>query len=236
MRQETASLGTQELLQHVVARFGQGIALASSLSAEDQVVTDMLVGIVEQPRIFTLDTGRLPQETYDAIDATRKKYGIELKVLFPDTGAVERMVAERGVNLFYDSIENRKLCCAVRKVEPLKRELAGLEAWMTGLRREQAATRGQLERIEWDQGNGLIKVNPLIDWTAEDVWQYVRERDVPCNALHDKGYPSIGCAPCTRAIAAGESLRDGRWWWEDPEQKECGLHVQDGKLVRKKNG
>lgn len=232
---QTRSYNGEELLKYVVERFGDKIALASSISAEDQVITDMLVAATKNPRIFTLDTGRLPQETHDTIDATRKKYGITIKVLFPDRELVEEMVNERGMNLFYDSIEDRKRCCFVRKVEPLRRELSKLDAWITGLRREQASTRGELERVEWDEGNGLLKINPLADWTTEQVWDYIRSRDIPYNPLHDQGYPSIGCAPCTRAIAEGQDIRDGRWWWETPEQKECGLHVKGGRVVRKKS-
>ena len=184
--------------------------------------------------IFTLDTGRLPQETHDALDATRKRYGITIDVLVPDRAELEAMVREHGSNLFYASIENRKRCCHVRKVAPLRRKLGQLDAWICGLRREQAATRTAIERVEWDEANGLVKLNPLADWTTEQVWDYIRRYDVPSNPLHARGYPSIGCSPCTRAVAPGEDIRAGRWWWETPEQKECGLHVVDGKLVRKK--
>ena len=234
LAKEAAHLPPEELLAVVLKRFGDRIALASSMGAEDQVITDMLSRGTDRPRIFTLDTGRLPQETYDVIEATRRKYGISIKLLFPDRDAVEAMAAESGPNLFYDSVEARRRCCHVRKVDPLKRELSTLDAWITGLRREQSVTREQVARIEWDQANGLVKVNPLTDWSADDVWKYIREHDVPYNALHDAGYPSIGCAPCTRAVGEGEDARAGRWWWEDPEQKECGLHLVDGKMVRAK--
>jgi phosphoadenosine phosphosulfate reductase len=223
----------ERLLAHVVKHFGDRVALASSLGAEDQVLTDMLCRISPQARIFTLDTGRLPQETYDLIDATRKRYGIQIEVLFPDRTDVEELVSRRGVNLFHASVEDRKACCHARKVIPLRRKLATLDAWITGLRREQSVTRQEIAVVEWDETNGLFKFNPLLDWTTEQVWDYIRRHGVPYNKLHDRGYPSIGCAPCTRAVAPGEDLRAGRWWWEQPEHKECGLHVVDGKTARK---
>jgi phosphoadenosine phosphosulfate reductase len=210
----------------VLDRFGQKTALASSFGAEDMVLVDMLARIDPQARIFTLDTGRLPQETYNLIDATRQKYGVSIEVLFPQPDAVQAMVADYGVNLFYHSVDNRKLCCGVRKMEPLRRALSRLDAWITGLRREQSVTRTSVHKIEWDDANGLVKVNPLVEWTHADVWAYIREHNVPYNALHDRGYPSIGCAPCTRAVQPGDHERSGRWWWEHPETKECGLHVK----------
>jgi phosphoadenosine phosphosulfate reductase len=177
-------------------------------------------------RVFTLDTGRLNQETYDCMDAIRERYGIQIEVFFPDSNGVEKMVRENGLNLFYNSVELRKLCCGVRKVEPLNRALKGLDAWMTGLRREQAVTRADVRRIELDEDHGnIIKINPLVDWSYGDVWDYIRRKSVPYNRLHKQGYPSIGCAPCTRAVKPGEDLRAGRWWWENPNAKECGLHV-----------
>ena len=238
LREQTIELPTDEFLEFVWNHFGDKIALASSLSAEDQVITHMLCGIATSPRVFTLDTGRLPQKTYDVIEATYKKYGLRIKILFPDTHAVEHMINKDGPNLFYDSVEARKQCCFVRKVEPLRRELSTLDAWVTGLRRDQATTRKDVERIEWDESNGLVKINPLVDWTNDDVWKFIRDNNVPYNLLHDDGYPSIGCEPCTRAVSEGEDIRAGRWWWEMPEQRECGLHVVDGKLTRKneKNG
>lgn len=208
-------------------KFGRGIALSSSFGAEDMVLIDMLMNVDRTARMFTLDTGRLPQETYNVIDATREKYGATIEVCFPQAEAVQAMVAERGMNLFYHSVDNRKLCCGVRKMEPLRRALSGLDAWMTGLRREQSVTRTAVHKIEWDEGNALVKVNPLVDWTREDVWTYIRGHNVPYNALHDRGYPSIGCGPCTRAVQPGEHERAGRWWWEHPDTKECGLHVSN---------
>lgn len=231
--EQAAGLDARGLLALVAKRFGDRVALASSLGVEDQVLTDMLARLTPQPHLFTLDTGRLPQETYDLIDATRKRYGIRIEVLFPDRADVEELVGRGGVNLFYDSVGNRKACCHVRKVLPLRRRLAQLDAWITGLRREQSVTRHDVRPVEWDEGNGLIKVNPLVDWTAEQVWDYVRLHDVPVSALHARGYPSIGCAPCTQAVEPGQDARAGRWWWESPEHKECGLHVVDGRLARK---
>ena len=219
-------MSAQDVVGLALERFGQKVALLSSFGAEDMVLIDLLMKIDPRARIMTLDTGRLPQETYNVIDATRQKYGVAVEVFFPQADAVEAMVTERGPNLFYHSIENRKLCCGVRKMEPLGRALAGLDAWITGLRREQSVTRTAVPKVEWDEGNGLVKVNPLVEWSREDVWSYIREHNVPYNALHDRGYPSIGCGPCTRAVQPGEHERAGRWWWEHPETKECGLHVK----------
>lgn len=219
-------LPAQDVVRLAYQRFGRKVALSSSFGAEDMVLVDMLMKVDPRARIVTLDTGRLPQETYNVIDATRERYGAAIEVFFPQAEAVEAMVAEHGVNLFYHSIENRKLCCGVRKMEPLRRALAGLDAWMTGLRRDQSVTRTDVHKIEWDASNTLVKVNPIVDWTHDDVWKYIRENNVPYNALHDRGYPSIGCGPCTRAVLAGEHERAGRWWWEHPDTKECGLHVK----------
>jgi len=236
LQSEWAGLGPQGLLERAVERFGPRAALATSLAAEDQVVTDMLCRACATPRIFTLDTGRLPQETHDTIAATNARYGIRIRVLFPDRHDVEELVADGGPNLFYGSVAARKRCCHVRKVVPLQRELATLDAWITGLRREQALTRRAIEPIAWDEANGLVKVSPLADWTEEQVWAYIHVHDVPYNRLHDEGYRSIGCAHCTRPVEPGDDVRAGRWWWETPEQKECGLHAQGGRLVRKGNG
>ena len=189
-------------------------------------MTDMLAKACASPRIFTLDTGRLPQETYEVIEETRNRYGTNVEILFPDRRQVEQMVAQHGPNLFYQSVENRKLCCRIRKVDPLRRALRELDAWICGLRAEQSPTRSDLARIEWDEVFGLIKVNPLADWTTAQVWQYINDNDVPYNRLHDQGYPSIGCAPCTRPVTPGADIRTGRWWWEQPEHKECGLHLK----------
>jgi len=215
----------EDIIRWAVDFFGPTrIALASSLSAEDQVITDMLVSITPEAKVFTLDTGRLFQETYDVLERTRLKYKINIEVCFPDTAAVEEMVNEKGPNLFYYSVENRKQCCSIRKVQPLRKKLSSLDGWVCGLKREQSVTRSDLQAIEWDGNNGLLKINPLIHWNEQQVWDYIKKNDVPYNFLHDRGFPSIGCAPCTRAVKPGEDIRSGRWWWELPEYKECGLH------------
>ncbi len=220
-----SSATPQEVLSWAVTKYGDRMALASSFGAEDMVLLDMLAKIQPQARVFTLDTGRLPSETYDLIDQVQKKYPqLQLKIYYPQTEAVQKMVQEKGINLFYYSVDNRKLCCQVRKVEPLQRALAGLEAWVTGLRRDQTANRQQMQVVEWDSNNQLVKINPLINWTWQEVWRYIRQNYVPYNALHDRNFPSIGCAPCTRAVQEGEDPRAGRWWWEQGNQ-ECGLHV-----------
>jgi phosphoadenosine phosphosulfate reductase len=221
---EVESWDARAVLKWALERFGDRVAFASSFGAEDVVVIDLLAGLTARPRVFTLDTGRLPQATYDVIQALRDRYGIEVEIVFPQAAAVEAMVREAGPNLFYTSIEARKRCCGVRKVEPLGRALAGLDAWITGLRREQAVTRGATPKVEVE-ASGRIKIAPLADWSRDQVWAYVREHHVPYNALHDRGYPSIGCEPCTRPVAPGEDERAGRWWWENPETKECGLHA-----------
>lgn len=230
----------EEILTFFLKKNPNRMALASSLGAEDQVLTDMILKIEPHARIFTLDTGRLPQETYAAIHATMKHFGIRFEIYFPQAPAVEQMEREFGPDLFYESLEKRKQCCRVRKLEPMQRVLRTLDVWVSGLRRAQTMTRAAIQKIEWDAGNQKIKLNPLADWTTEQVWRYLRLHKVPYNQLHDRGYPSIGCAPCTRAIRPGEDARSGRWWWETPERqdaapppKECGLHYQDGKLTRR---
>ena len=227
IKEQIKGFDTKDLLAFALKYFGDKIALASSFSAEDMVITDMLCKVTASPKIFTLDTGRLPQETFDIIEGTRKKYGIEIEILFPDFKDVEKMTTEHGPNLFYESVPNRRQCCYVRKVKPLNRKLAELDAWISGLRKEQSVTRQDLQRVEKDETNNLVKINPLADWTENEVWNYIRHNDVPYNKLHDKGYPSIGCRPCTRAVKTGEDIRSGRWWWEEPEHKECGLHIKD---------
>jgi phosphoadenosine phosphosulfate reductase len=205
------------------------VTFANSLGAEDMVLTDLIEKYQSDIGMFSLDTGRLPQETYDLMQKVRERYSMPLHVYFPSGALVEEFVLKHGVNGFYDSVENRKACCHARKVEPLKRALAGKKAWITGMRREQAVTRGSLEVSALDVDHGLHKFNPLLDWTNAEVWEYIKANNVPYNALHDQFYPSIGCAPCTRAITPGEDIRAGRWWWEDPQNKECGLHV--GKIT-----
>ena len=221
---------TEEVVAWAVQAFGSSLGLASSFGAEDVVLIDLLVKANPKARIFTLDTGRLNQETYDVMDKIKEQYGCAIETYFPDANRVETMVREKGFNLFYQSIDNRKLCCNIRKVEPLNRALANLEAWMTGLRRSQVVTRAAVKKVDLDADHGgIVKINPLADWTWEQTLAYVRQQHIPYNALHDQGYPSIGCAPCTRAIKPGEDFRAGRWWWEQPDQKECGLHVGKSK-------
>jgi len=214
-----------ELLHAVVEEHGE-VTFANSFGAEDMVLTDLILSERLPIEIFSLDTGRLPAETYTLIGEVEKRYASKLKIYFPDTTATETYVRTHGINAFYESVALRKTCCQIRKVEPLRRALAGKRAWITGMRAAQSATRAALQVRQFDEGNGLEKYNPLADWNEADVWAYVRIHEVPYNALHDQFYPSIGCAPCTRAIAVGENIRAGRWWWEDPDSKECGLHVK----------
>ncbi len=219
-----ASLSPQQILQRVVEVHSAKAVFSTSLGVEDQAITHILMQISRDVSIFTLDTGRMFPETYEVLEKTEARYGIRIKVVFPDYKAVEHMVQTRGINLFYYSIENRKMCCHIRKIEPLKRALKNQEVWITGLRREQSPTRQDLHYAQLDEENQVIKVNPLLDWSDQQVWNFVRDNDIPFNTLHQKGFPSIGCQPCTRAIEPGEDLRAGRWWWENPETKECGLH------------
>jgi phosphoadenosine phosphosulfate reductase len=215
----------EEVLEYFLDKYRGRIALASSLSIEDQVLTDMILTIDKNATIFTIDTGRLPYETYKLIESTNSFYDYKLEIYFPQHSTVQEMVKNKGINLFYESVENRKLCCYNRKVEPLKRALSGLDAWICGLRREQSITRQDLDLVETDEANNLLKINPLINWSEEDVWNYIKENNVPYNKLYNQGYTSIGCAPCSRAVKNGEDIRSGRWWWENPETKECGLHL-----------
>lgn len=221
------SLPALELLRAVLGIMGDQAVQANSLGSEDVVILHMLHGIDPGFKSFTLDTGRLNPETYDLLGRLQQKYGLDCEILFPDAGEVEAMAKGKGINLFYESVENRKLCCEIRKVRPLNRVLSKYSAWICGLRREQSVTRGRVEKIEIDAAHGgMLKINPLADWTRDQVWDYVREHAIPYNLLHDLGYPSIGCAPCTRAVKPGEPERAGRWWWENPDSKECGLHVK----------
>lgn len=217
----------RDVIAAAVHRYGDGLTFACSFSAEDMVVLDLLLRADPGAAVFLLDTGRLHQETYDVIEETRRFYGRTFTVYVPQTEALQALLDAEGPNSFYRSIEARKACCRVRKVEPLARALAGKTAWLTGQRREQAVTRARLPEVEIDAAHGgIAKINPLAAWSEADVWAYIREHGLPYNALHDRGFPSIGCAPCTRAVAPGDDARAGRWWWEAPEHKECGLHLK----------
>ena len=215
-----------EILKYFLTTYKGKIAFSTSFSIEDQVLTHLINGIDPRANIFTLDTGRLPYETYKLIEKTNEQYGISIKVFFPNHKLVEDMVQKRGINLFYNGVEERKLCCSTRKIEPLKRALQNIDVWITGLRKEQSVTREQLRLTEFDSNFKLIKLNPLYNWTEEQVWEFIKNHNIPYNELYKKNYTSIGCAPCTRAIREGETVRDGRWWWENPDTKECGLHAR----------
>lgn len=221
-----------EILSWALATYGDSFAIASSLQKEGMVVLDMASQIAPgHVRVFTLDTGRLPQGTYDMIEKVRQRYGIDFEIVFPAREEVERMVAGHGPNLFYNSVQSRQLCCEVRKIRPLARKLRTLRAWATGLRRSQSETRAGVPKVE--EVDGRIKISPLADWSAEQVDQYIREHQVPVHPLYALGYTSIGCAPCTRAVSADEDQRAGRWWWEEDAKKECGIHfAADGTVAR----
>lgn len=223
LNEELKNSSAKEVIGYFVDNF-KNVALSSSLGVEDQVLTDLLLKKDKNANIFTLDTGRLHPETYDVMDATNLKYQIKINVFFPQNNLVQELYQTQGVNGHYESIDNRKNCCNIRKIEPLKRALKDVEVWITGLRASQSVTRVDMPLVEYDVAFDVIKVNPLISWSESDVWDYVKENSVPTNKLHKMGFPSIGCAPCTRAIKEGEDIRAGRWWWENPEHKECGLH------------
>lgn len=223
---ELSNSSPKEVISFFFDQFPGRVVLSTSLGLEDQALTEIVASIDTSAPIFTLDTGRLFPETYDLLDRTCKKYGINIKVYFPDNSDVEEMVSNKGINLFYDSIENRKLCCNIRKLVPLARAMKGFNAWITGLRKDQSVTRTDMKLLEWDEYNNMLKINPLINWTEKDLLDYIEVKNIPYNPLHKKGFASIGCQPCTRAIEPGEDIRAGRWWWENPDTKECGLHMK----------
>ena len=225
LNREFEQSSPQDILAWASQNLGSTVALATSFQVQGMVLVDMFAKTDPEARIFTLDTGRLHSHTYDALERTREKYDINIEVLFPDTAEVEEMVTSHGVNLFYKSVENRRLCCQVRKTNPLNGFLKTLDAWITSIRADQTEQRADSTKFEIDYLHGkILKINPILDWTIDQVWDYVRKNDVPYNKLHDMGYPSIGCAPCTRAIEEGEDPRAGRWWWEQGSDKECGIH------------
>ena len=225
LNREFEQSSPEDILAWTSQNLGSSVALATSFQVQGMVLVDMFAKTDPEARIFTLDTGRLHSHTYDAMEKTREKYGIDIEVLFPDRSEVEEMVTSRGVNLFYKSIENRRLCCQVRKTNPLNGFLKTLDGWITSIRADQTEQRADSSKFEIDYLHGkMLKINPILDWTTDQVWDYIRKNDVPYNKLHDMGYPSIGCAPCTRAIEKGEDPRAGRWWWERGSDKECGIH------------
>jgi phosphoadenosine phosphosulfate reductase len=233
LNQQWAGQPSEQLLAWATREFGGRVAFACSFGAEDVVVLHLLLKARPDARVFVLDTGRLPPETYEAIERSRERYGRDFEFFYPDCVALQEFTNREGPNPFYRSVELRKACCHIRKVEPLGRALAGMAAWVTGLRRGQAVTRQAIPRFEMDEVHGgILKINPVVDWSDAQVWEHIRAHRLPYNVLHDRGYPSIGCALCTRAIRPGEDIRAGRWWWEEPEHKECGLHVKNGKAVR----
>lgn len=224
LNREFKSYTPEMIVEYFLTRYKGEIALSTSMSMEDQILTKMVCDIDKTTRIFTLDTGRLFPETYDLIDKTSKYFDKSIEVYFPQSNLVEEMVKESSINLFYNSVESRKRCCAIRKIEPLCRAFAGLKVWICGLRQEQSITRFGLHPVELDEANGMIKISPLYNWTSQMVTNYIKENNIPYNPLHDNGFPSIGCQPCTRAVQEGEDERGGRWWWESRDTKECGLH------------
>ncbi len=220
---ESKAAQVRESLVAAVRQYGR-VVYANSLGAEAMVLTDIICNSVPQIDIVSIDTGRLHEETYDLLAKLQRRYHNKIRVIYADGEKVSDLVTRQGINGFFDSPEARSACCNVRKVVPFKSIVAGYEAWVTGVRRDQSKTRSQGEAVEWDARYGLYKISPLLEWTEEQIWAYIRARQLPFNALHEKGYPSIGCAPCTRAIMPGEDQRAGRWWWEQADQRECGLH------------
>ena len=219
-------LNPQEGIALVCDLFPGEVVFSTSLGQEDQAITEIIAKNNLPVEIFTLDTGRLFYETYDLMARTTSRYGLDIKTYYPNTQSIEEFVRTKGINSFYESVENRKTCCFIRKVEPLKRALDGQKVWITGLRAEQSTNRHGMKLVEWDEGNQILKFNPLLHWTMDELLTYIKENKIPYNPLHDKGFVSIGCAPCARAVTPGEDIRSGRWWWENPDSKECGLHAR----------
>lgn len=224
--EESLALLAKEFLSPSGGGKGGGLVFSTSFGLEDQAITHIIFSKNLPIKVFTLDTGRLFEETNSVWSRTREVYGKNIEACSPKADTVQKMVSEKGPNSFYESVENRLECCHIRKVEPLERALKGNEVWITGIRKEQSANRNNLSSVEWDEKNNIVKFHPLFDWSLEKVWKFIRENNVPYNSLHDKGFPSIGCQPCTRAVKEGENPRSGRWWWEDTTKKECGLHVK----------
>lgn len=231
--EELSSKDSFDVVKWALDLFGDQVLTASSFGAEDQVLTDMVMRADSRGRIITLDTGMLFKESYEVMQETMKRYSLTYEVYFPNSEEVEHFTRSKGPLAIYDDVETRKECCRIRKINPLKRALAGAKAWICGLRQEMSSGRNGTALVEWDSQFGLFKINPLYNWSEEQVWNYIREHELPYNRLHDQGFPSIGCHSCTRAVKPGEDIRAGRWWWEDEGKKECGLHYVDGRLVRK---
>jgi len=225
LNEKIHTLSLIDSLKAIAKEYPGKIVFTTSFGIEDQVITDMIFSNNIDIKVVSLDTGRLFEQTYKVLSATRDKYKKDIEIFYPNTQAIQALLSSKGPYSFYDSIDNRKECCNIRKVEPLRRALNGHECWVTGIRAEQSTGRTDMEMLEEDHGYGLIKVNPLFDWTLEDVMNYLKEKNVPYNSLHDQGFISIGCAPCTRAVKPGDDFRAGRWWWEDNSGKECGLHT-----------
>lgn len=225
LKEELKDKTAREIVAYINTNFGDKAVFSTSFGIEDQVLTHLLAEQKVSFKLFTLETGRLFPETYYVWNRTLEKYKLQIEAFYPQTEAVEELVSTKGPSSFYDSVENRKECCFIRKIEPLKRAIQGFEVWITGIRADQSVNREDMDFIEWDEGNQIIKIHPLFQWTLTDVEQFLKENNVPYNPLHDKGFPSIGCQPCTRAIHPGDDFRAGRWWWEDKSKKECGLHV-----------
>lgn len=225
IREHIAGMDAKSILAYLQRHFAKETIFSTSFGIEDQVLTHLLYEVQSEINIFTLDTGRLFPETYYVWNRTLETYGFPIRPYYPQTEKVENMVREKGPSSFYESVENRKECCFIRKIEPLQRAIKGYQIWITGIRSDQSANRHDMEQVEWDDVNKMIKIHPLFDWTLEDVEAFLKKHFVPYNPLHDKGFPSIGCQPCTRAVAPGQDFRAGRWWWEDKSKKECGLHA-----------
>jgi len=225
IKNETEGLDALGVIRYVEREFGAEAVFSTSFGIEDQVLTHLMAEAGSRAAIFTLETGRLFPETYYVWNRTLERYNMPIRAYYPDTMAVEKMVTEKGPTSFYDSVENRKECCRVRKIEPLRRAVRGYKVWITGIRAEQSANREDMEPVEWDEANRIVKVHPIFRWSLPEVEVFLKENQIPYNPLHDKGFPSIGCQPCTRAVRPGEDFRSGRWWWEDKSKRECGLHA-----------
>nr|WP_093364061.1 phosphoadenylyl-sulfate reductase [Sphingobacterium wenxiniae] len=225
IQKEVEGLDAIDVIRYIEQQFGEQAVFSTSFGIEDQVLTHFIAESGSQAKIFTLETGRLFPETYYVWNRTLEKYKLSIKAYYPDTVAVEKMVTEKGPSSFYESVENRKECCYIRKIEPLHRAIQGFKVWITGIRAEQSANREDMHMVEWDEVNQIIKIHPIFHWSLTEVDNFLRKNFVPYNPLHDKGFPSIGCQPCTRAVQAGDDFRAGRWWWEDKSKKECGLHI-----------